>query len=180
MHILYLFSDEQMNRQFVHAEQDQEQSFVLRSKESENALVGAGRCLVPQAALPALLQIHGFRGDCVPHALSSSKCYEFSPTRDEDPTFFSMNQDPDPAQLGKNPDTTLNRNEKNIFIYFKQVCIKFDLINQHFKLEFVDSGFYFVQDENNFMNLLLKFGNIIFIYVLGSCCNFKGTVQLIR
>ena len=36
--------------------------------------------------------------------------------RDEDPTFFSM--DPDPAQLKKNPDLTLNRNvEKNIFIF---------------------------------------------------------------
>ena len=36
--------------------------------------------------------------------------------RDEDPTFFLT--DPFPAQLGKNPDPTLNRNEeKNIFIF---------------------------------------------------------------
>ena len=31
-----------------------------------------------------------------------------------------------------------------------------DLINHHFKLEFVDSGLYFVEDENNFINPLLQ------------------------
>ena len=35
--------------------------------------------------------------------------------------------------------------------------IKFDLgINHHFKLEFVDSGLYFVQDENNFIDPFLQ------------------------
>ena len=29
----------------------------------------------------------------------------------------------------------------------------------HFKLEFVDSGFYFVQDENSFINSLLQVGS---------------------
>ena len=29
----------------------------------------------------------------------------------------------------------------------------------HFKLEFVDSGLYFVQDENNFINSLLQVGS---------------------
>ena len=37
-----------------------------------------------------------------------------------------------------------------IYLYFKYVVIKFDLMNNHFKLEFVDSGLYFVEDENNF------------------------------
>ena len=31
------------------------------------------------------------------------------------------------------------------------VGIKFDFINHHFKLDFVDSGLYDVQDENNFI-----------------------------
>ena len=30
--------------------------------------------------------------------------------------------------------------------------IKFDIINHYFMLEYVDSCFYFVQDENNFIN----------------------------
>ena len=51
----------------------------------------------------------------------------------------------------KNPDPnpTLNRNkEKKIYLFFRQVGIKVDLINQHFK---PDSGLYFVKDENNFI-----------------------------
>ena len=32
---------------------------------------------------------------------------------------------------------------------------KFDLINYHFKLQFVDSGLYFVKNENNFINPFL-------------------------
>ena len=59
--------------------------------------------------------------------------------------------DPDPAQLRKkNPDPTLIRNEeKNIFIFKVGRHKKIDLINHNFKLEFVYSGLYFVQDENN-------------------------------
>ena len=45
---------------------------------------------------------------------------------------------------------------KYIFIF--KVGIKFDLINHHFKLEFVDSGLYFVQDENCSINPLLQVG----------------------
>ena len=37
--------------------------------------------------------------------------------------------------------------------------MKFDLINYHFKLEFVDSALYFVKDENNFINPLLQVGS---------------------
>ena len=33
-------------------------------------------------------------------------------------------------------------------LYFRWVGSKFDLINHHFKLEFVDFGLYFIQDEN--------------------------------
>ena len=47
-------------------------------------------------------------------------------TRDEDPTFFSL----DPDKLKKNPDPTLIRNE--------------DLINHNFRIEFDDSGLYFI------------------------------------
>ena len=36
------------------------------------------------------------------------------------------------------------------------MCIRFDLINHHCKLKFVGSGFYFGQDENNFINQLLQ------------------------
>ena len=39
------------------------------------------------------------------------------------------------------------------------VGMKFDLINHHFMLEFVDSGLYFVQDENNFIHPLLLVGS---------------------
>ena len=49
--------------------------------------------------------------------------------------------------------------QKNIYFYFRQVGIKFDLINQHFKLEFVDSGVYFVQDENIIIKPLLQEGS---------------------
>ena len=57
----------------------------------------------------------------------------------------------------KIPDPTLNRNEeKNIFIF---KVFLFDLINHHFKLEFVDSGLYFFQAENNFINSLLQVGS---------------------
>ena len=37
--------------------------------------------------------------------------------------------------------------------------MKFNLINHHFKLEFVDSGLYFVQDENSFIHPLLQVGS---------------------
>ena len=49
--------------------------------------------------------------------------------------------------------------KKKIYLYFRQVGIKFDLINHYFKLEFVDSGLYFVQDENDFINPLLQVGS---------------------
>ena len=44
--------------------------------------------------------------------------------------------------------------KKKIYLYFRWVGITFDIINHHFMLEFVDSGLYFVQDENNFINPL--------------------------
>ena len=37
--------------------------------------------------------------------------------------------------------------------------IKFDFINHHFKLKYVDSGLYFVKDENSFINPLLPVGS---------------------
>ena len=37
--------------------------------------------------------------------------------------------------------------------------MKFDIINHHFMLAFVDSGLYFVQDEKNFINPLLQVGS---------------------
>ena len=52
-------------------------------------------------------------------------------TMDGDPKFFST--DPDPAQLEK--------------------------IRYRIMLEFVRSGLYFVQDENNLINLLLQLGS---------------------
>ena len=55
-----------------------------------------------------------------------------------------MVPDMDRAQLEENP--TSNRNVEK-----KYVGIKVDLINHLFKLEFVNSGLYFVQDENNFI-----------------------------
>ena len=39
------------------------------------------------------------------------------------------------------------------------VGIQFNIINYHFMLEFVNSGLYFVQDENNFINPLLQVGS---------------------
>ena len=58
--------------------------------------------------------------------------------------------------------------KKNIFLYFRKVGIKVDLINHHFKLESVHSGLYFVQDENNFIIQLLQVGS-------GSGFNEKST-----
>ena len=37
--------------------------------------------------------------------------------------------------------------------------MQFDIINHHFMLEFVDSGLYFVQNENNFINPLFQEGS---------------------
>ena len=37
--------------------------------------------------------------------------------------------------------------------------MKFDILNHHFMLEFVDSDLYFVQDKNNFINPLLQVGS---------------------
>ena len=68
--------------------------------------------------------------------------------------FFPSDPDPDPA-----PDPTLIRNakKKNIHILGSILLgIKYDFINHHFKLEFVDSGFYFVQDAYNFIYPLLQ------------------------
>jgi len=42
--------------------------------------------------------------------------------------------------------------KEKIYLYFRYVGIKVD----HFKLEFVNSGLYFVQDENSFINPLLQ------------------------
>ena len=41
--------------------------------------------------------------------------------------------------------------KKKMCLYLRYVGIKFDIINHHFMLETVDSGLYFVQDENNFI-----------------------------
>ena len=60
---------------------------------------------------------------------------------------FSM--DPDPAQLEKKSGSDLKTEiKKKIYLYFRYVGIKVDLINYHLKLEFVHSGLYCVQDEN--------------------------------
>ena len=75
--------------------------------------------------------------------------------RDEDPTFFSWIRLRWEKKSGSDLDSKWR---KKIFI-FVQVGKKFDLINHHFKLEFVDSGLYFVQDENNFINPLLQVGS---------------------
>ena len=57
------------------------------------------------------------------------------------------------------PDPTSNRNEKkNIFIFLVGRH-KVDVINDHFKLEFVNSGLYFVKDKNTFINPLLQVGS---------------------
>ena len=45
------------------------------------------------------------------------QCHQGFLHRDEDRTFFSL--DTDPAQLKKNPDPTLIRNEKKIYLYFR-------------------------------------------------------------
>ena len=49
--------------------------------------------------------------------------------------------------------------KKKIFLYFRQVGIKFDIITHQFMLEFVDSDLYFVQDKNDFINPLLQVGS---------------------
>ena len=46
--------------------------------------------------------------------------------------------------------------KKKIYLYFRWVGIKFDILNHHFKIEFIDSGLYFVQGENDFINPLLQ------------------------
>ena len=48
--------------------------------------------------------------------------------------------------------------KKKIYAYFKWVGIKLDIINHNSILDFVDSGSYFVQDENNCINPLLQVG----------------------
>ena len=58
-------------------------------------------------------------------------------TRDEDQTFFSTDPDPDRPEIEM---------KKKIYLYFRQVGIKFYIINHHFMLAFVDSDLYFVQD----------------------------------
>ena len=49
--------------------------------------------------------------------------------------------------------------KKEIYLYFRLVGIKFDIITHHFMLEFVDTDLYFVKDENNFINPLLQVGS---------------------
>ena len=49
--------------------------------------------------------------------------------------------------------------KKKIYLYFRQVGINFDIINHNFMLEFVGPGLYFVQDEKNFINTLLRVGS---------------------
>ena len=44
-------------------------------------------------------------------------------------------------------------------LFFFAVMARDDIINHHFMLVFVDSGLYFVQDENNFINPLLQVGS---------------------
>ena len=58
--------------------------------------------------------------------------------------------------------------KEKIYLYVRWVGIKVYLINHHFKLEFINSGLYFVQDENNFINPLLQVGS-------GSGFNEKST-----
>ena len=74
--------------------------------------------------------------------------------RNGDPIFFPWIR----LSWKKNPalDSTLIRNEeKNIIIFL----VGRHKINHHFKLEFVDSGFYFLKDENNFINPFLQVGS---------------------
>jgi len=49
--------------------------------------------------------------------------------------------------------------KKKIYLSFRKVGITYYTINHHFMLEFVESGLYFVQDENNFINSLLQVGS---------------------
>ena len=55
------------------------------------------------------------------------------------------------------------------------VGIKFDIITHHFMLEFVDSGLYFVQDQNNFIYPLLQVGSGSDEKSLGSGSGQKST-----
>ena len=67
--------------------------------------------------------------------------------------------DPDPAQLEKNPDPTLIRNEeKNMFI-FKVDMHKIRSYKPSFKLEFVNSGFFCSKMKTVFINPLLQVGS---------------------
>ena len=50
--------------------------------------------------------------------------------------------------------------------------MKFDIITHHFKLEFVDSDFYFVQDKNNFINPFLQVGS-------GSVANLQYPIMFV-
>ena len=50
-------------------------------------------------------------------------------------------------------------NSKNKNLYIRKLGIIFFFIYHHFKLEFVDSGLYFVQDENKFIYPLLQIGS---------------------
>ena len=49
--------------------------------------------------------------------------------------------------------------KKKIYLYFRKVGIKFDIITHHFMLEFVDSDLYFVQNRNHLINPLLQVGS---------------------
>ena len=49
--------------------------------------------------------------------------------------------------------------KKKIYLYFRKVGIKFDIINHHFLLEFVDSGLYLFKMKKNFITPLLQVGS---------------------
>ena len=85
--------------------------------------------------------------------------------RDEDPTFFSGFGSAGKIfrfrirtriRLRVRPEIEM---KKKIYLYFRKVGIKFDIITHHFMLEFVDSDLYFVQDKDNFINPLLQVGS---------------------
>ena len=50
-------------------------------------------------------------------------------------------------------------NSKNIYLYFRYVGIKFDLINHNFKLKFKLILLYILFHENNFIYPLLRVGS---------------------
>ena len=73
-------------------------------------------------------------------------------SRDEDPIFFprirlswNKNSEPDPPL-----DPTLIRNGLKIHLYLREIGIRFDFINHHFKLDFVVSSLCFVQTGKKF------------------------------